>query len=349
MARLRIGIAGLGFMGMIHYLAYSKVRPAKVFAIATRNKRRLNGDWRDIKGNFGPAGKHTELSGIKRYSNVWDMVVDPELDAIDICLPPALHPDVAIAALKAGKHVFCEKPIALRVDQANLMIRAAEAAEKQLLVGHVLPFAKEYAFALSAARMGKLGRLLGGHFKRVISDPVWLKHFYDPECVGGPMVDLHVHDAHFIRILFGLPHAVHTTGRMRGQVVEFASTQFQYDDPKLVVSSQCGVIHQQGRTFVHGFEIHFERATMAFETAVIAGVEEKILPFTVFHQNGKVSHPDTENDSEIYHFVTQLKEVVNCIQNGAESDILDGRLARDALQMCQKQNESVKRRRTISL
>ena len=50
-----------------------------------------------------------------------------------------------------------------------------------------------------------MARLLGGHFLRVISDPLWLKDFYDPHRVGGPLVDLHVHDAHFIRLLFGMP------------------------------------------------------------------------------------------------------------------------------------------------
>lgn len=336
-------------MGMIHYSAYNNVRNAKVVAIATRDNKRLSGDWRDIKGNFGPAGRQTDLSGIKRYSDVRDMISDPDLDVIDICLPPALHAELAVTALKTGKHVFCEKPIALRVAQAKSMIRAAEVAKKQLLVGHVLPFAREFAFALRAVRLKKFGRLLGGHFKRIISDPLWLKGFYDPDLVGGPLIDLHVHDAHFIRLLFGLPRAVHTIGRMRGEVVEFADTQFQYNDRALVVSAQCGVIHQQGRSFVHGFEIHLERATIAFESAVIAGKQQRILPLTIFHQNGKVSRPSTEEGGEIDHFVAQLKEVANCIQTNKESEILDGRLARDALLMCQKQDESAKRGRSVNL
>ena len=51
--------------------------------------------------------------------------------------------------------------------------------------------------------------MIGGSFKRVISDPQWLPHFYDPDKIGGPLLDLHIHDAHLIRLLFGMPSAVY--------------------------------------------------------------------------------------------------------------------------------------------
>jgi predicted dehydrogenase len=338
---LRMGIAGIGFMGMVHYLAYQKLDRVKVAAVATRNQKRLTGDWRDIKGNFGPAGTQVDLSEVTRYSNLKDMIRDPDLDAIDICLPPALHAEVALAALEAGKHVFCEKPIALHVEQARAMMQGARLASKQLLVGHVLPFVSEYAYALQAARTDTHGRLLGGYFTRIISDPLWLSDFYDPNSVGGPLIDLLVHDAHFIRLAFGCPTEVRSIGRLRGRVVEFVNTQFLFDCPALVVSAQGGVINQQGRSFVHGFEIHFEKATLVFEFAVIEGKPQRITPLTVYNQDGKVLQPTCQSDGELYHFVAQISEVVDCIQNGKRSEILDGSLAYDALVLCQKQAESV--------
>ena len=71
---------------------------------------------------------------------------------IDICLPPAWHAKVAIAALKAGKHVFCEKPIALNPADATRMVQAAKQAGKLLSIGHVLPFFPEYRFAYRRSR-----------------------------------------------------------------------------------------------------------------------------------------------------------------------------------------------------
>ncbi len=143
-----------------------------------------------------------------------------------------------MAAFKAGKHVLCEKPIALTTADAQRMVKAATASGKQLLIGHVLPFFPEYAFAREAIVSGRYGKLLGGHFKRIISDPQWLKDFFNPQKVGGPVIDLHIHDAHFIRLVCGMPKGVFSRGRMRGDVVEYVDTQFLFDDR---------VAHRHGR------------------------------------------------------------------------------------------------------
>ena len=127
---------------------------------------------------------------------------------------------MTIAALRAGKHVFCEKPIALKPADATRMVRRPSRRASCLMIGHVLPFFPEYRFAYEAIQSGKYGRILGGHFKRIISDPPWLPDFYNPQKVGGPMLDLHVHDAHFIRLVCGMPRAVQSVGTMRGEVVE---------------------------------------------------------------------------------------------------------------------------------
>ena len=110
---IRIGIAGLGFMGMIHYLASAKAPGCRVTALSSRDKAKLGGDWRGIRGNFGPPGTMMDLGHLKRYENYADLLADPEIDLIDICTPTHLHEEMAIAALKAGKHVLVEKAIAL--------------------------------------------------------------------------------------------------------------------------------------------------------------------------------------------------------------------------------------------
>src|SRR2546428_8522775 len=66
---VRIGIVGVGFMGMIHYLAARKLKGARVTAICSRDPKKLAGDWRNIQGNFGPRGEMMDLSKIKKYDN----------------------------------------------------------------------------------------------------------------------------------------------------------------------------------------------------------------------------------------------------------------------------------------
>ncbi|GAB6167308.1 Gfo/Idh/MocA family oxidoreductase [Thermostilla marina] len=337
---VRVGIVGIGFMGMIHYLAYQRVRGVKVVAICEKIRKRLEGDWRDIKGNFGPKGRKMNLSGIATYENLEDIVADPNVDVIDVCLPPSLHPQATITALEAGKHVFCEKPIALTVPEAQSMVKAARKAGKQLLIGHVLPFFAAYNFAYKAVVSGKYGKLLGGHFTRVISDPLWLPHFYDPKVCGGPAIDLHIHDAHFIRLLFGMPKRVQSVGRMRGEVAEYFSSQFLYDDPNLVVTATSGVINQQGRPFTNAYEIHLEKATLVFDSWAE-------LPVTVLTEDGRVRRPKLKGGDPVDDFAAEMKEVARCIAKGETSAFLDGSLALDALKLAHKQTESVVKRKAV--
>jgi len=339
---IKVGIAGIGFMGMIHYLAYQRIRGVKVAAICEKIKERREGDWRSIKGNFGPRGKKMNLKDVAKYSELEEMAADPNLDLIDICLPTCDHAWATITALRGGKHVVCEKPIALHVPDAQKMVREAEKAGKLLMIAHVLPFFPAYRFALDAIQSGRYGRMLGGQFTRIISDPLWLTDFYDPNGRGGPVVDLHIHDAHFIRITCGMPKAVHSVGRMHGEVPEFFNTQFIYDDPDLVVTATSGVIHQQGRPFTNGYEIHLEKATIVFDSWMGQ-------PVTVLTEDGKVKKPKLKAGDEIDSFADELKEVIKSVRTGQPSQLLDGTLARDALVLGQKQTESIVKRRTVKV
>jgi predicted dehydrogenase len=345
---IRVGIAGIGFMGMIHYLTYQKIRGVKVAAICEQDAKRLSGDWRSIKGNFGPQGEMMDLSGVARYADLDAMLADPKLDMIDICLPPAAHAPTALAALKAGKHVFSEKPVAMNPTDAGRMVDAAHKAGKLLSIGHVLPFFPEYNFALKAIQSGQYGEFLGGYFKRIVSDPVWMKDFYDPRKCGGPMLDLHIHDAHFIRLICGMPKAVQTLGTMRGEVVERFSTQFHFDRPWMV-TAMSGVINQQGRPFTHAYEIYLEKATLFFDYASVAKVGNAVTPLTVLLNDGKVLRPKLGSGDPVDAFLAELTEVVRAVRTGKPSPLLAGELARDAVVLCHKQTESVVRGRMVKV
>src|SRR6266849_2128081 len=97
---IRIGIVGIGFMGMIHYLAARKLKGAKVTAVCSRDEKKLAGDWRSIRGNFGPPGTMMDLSKVKKYTDLDRLLADPDIDMVDVCNPTHLHAPTAIAALK---------------------------------------------------------------------------------------------------------------------------------------------------------------------------------------------------------------------------------------------------------
>src|SRR4051794_16804210 len=276
---VRIGLVGVGFMGMIHYLAARRLKGAQVTALCSRDAKKLAGDWRDIKGNFGPRGEMMDLGGVKKYPRLDDLLGDPDIDLVDICNPTHLHPETAIAALKAGKHVLVEKAIALQPAEADAMLAAAKEAGKLLMVAHVLPFFPEFAYAADAIRSGRYGKLLGGHFKRVISKPDWSADIGDASKTGGPAVDLHVHDTHFIGLVCGVPCRVFSTGVMADSAVTYLTTQYLYGPGGPAISCSSGALAQKGRPFVHGYEIYLEKATLVYESGT--------CPLTLYTADGK--------------------------------------------------------------
>ena len=340
---LKVGIAGIGFMGWIHWLAYQEIDDVEIVAIATPEDDRRAGDWTSIKGNFGPPGAQVDLSGTKTYADLDAMLADEtlELDCVDICLPPAMHCDAIVKSANAKKHVFCEKPLALNLADCDKAVAACKANGTHLLVGQVLPFFTEFQFVRQSVESGIYGKLLGGSFKRVISDPQWLKNFYDPAVIGGPLFDLHVHDAHFIRLLFGMPTGVYSCGRTRGEVVDYCNSIFQFEDRSLAVACTSGVINQQGRAFPHGFEIHLEKATIQFEFHAFAD-EPETLPLKVLTHDGEVVRPVLGDGDPVFAFGREISEVAKCLSQNKSSEILNGSLARDAIEICQMQSASVK-------
>src|ERR1700743_3066376 len=128
-----IGIVGIGFMGMIHYLASRRVEGARVVALCSRDPKKLAGDWTGIQGNFGPRGSQMDLSGQSKYADFDALLADPAVDLVDLCVPTEQHKSLAVRALEAGKNVLVEKPIALNVADADAMLDAAKASGRLLM------------------------------------------------------------------------------------------------------------------------------------------------------------------------------------------------------------------------
>lgn len=339
---VRIGIVGVGFMGMIHYLASRKLKGAKVTAICSRDAKKLKGDWRGIRGNFGPRGEKMDLSHLKKYEDYDDLLADPEIDLVDVCNPTQQHPSYAIRALEAGKHVIVEKAIALDTKDADQMVAAAKKAGKLLMVAHVLPFFPEFCYAAATIQSGMYGKMLGGHFKRVIAKPDWSAEIADVKKTGGPAVDLHIHDTHFIGLVCGVPGRVFSNGVVEGDAVTYLTTQYLYGPKGPAVTCSSGAVAMKGRVFVHGYEIYLEKATLVYESGT--------APLVMLSADGKVKSPKLMGGADATTaFTLELQAAVNGVQTGKMPDLLSGQLARDALVLCHKECESVKTGKVVAI
>ena len=134
---------------------------------------------------------------------------------------------------------------------------------------------------------------------------------------------------------------------MRGEVVDFATTQFIFNG--LLITSTSGVILQQGRPFTHAFEIYLEKATLIYDFSTLDGKPYSSMPLTLLSEDGKVFRPQIGSGDPVDAFVSELSHCIESVNSGSTSPLLDGSLARDALLLCHKQVESVRKGKMVKV
>jgi UDP-N-acetylglucosamine 3-dehydrogenase len=150
---VRIGLVGCGLFGESHLQAYRSVRSARIVAVFDLDARR--------------AARIAATFGIRRICRSLDeMCGIVELDAVDVVTPEPDHLDSVVRALRAGKHVFVEKPLATKLKDCDTMIRTAESSGRFLMPGHLLRFETKYAMLKDEVTAGRLGGVVSMHARR---------------------------------------------------------------------------------------------------------------------------------------------------------------------------------------
>jgi len=347
---MKVGIVGLGFMGMTHFEAINSLRNVKVHAIATRSEKKRNGDWSSIQGNFGPRGStNVNLKGIVAYENYHDLFNDPEVDLVDICLPIGQHEQVVIEALKAGKNVLVEKPITVQVKSAVRMVREAEKAKKILMVAHVLPFFPEFRFLAECIEKEKYGKLLALNMRRVICPPKWLNLPEDMIEMGGFGIDLHIHDNHFISSTCGLPDKVCSVGKSQDGLVEHTQTNYLYENGPAITCTS-GAIASSALQFAHGYQAFFEKATIEFDAGTYGTEWVVNRPLVVLKNNGKTQVPKLKGNPEWYGaFAEEFKAAASGLKTGNVSPFLAAEHALNGVKLCHAEAKSIETGKPVTI
>lgn len=162
MTDIGIGLIGTGFMGKCHALAYGAVRA--VFGDVPAPRLEMLCDTPSAKA-AAMAGQF----GFARATDDWRaLVADPAVDLVCITTPNRLHAEIAIAALQAGKHVHCEKPMALTLDEAMAMADAAGEAAGRTIVGYNYIRNPAFRHARALIEQGEIGRPV--HFRGFVDE-----------------------------------------------------------------------------------------------------------------------------------------------------------------------------------
>ena len=266
---LNIGMVGLGFMGVAHLKAWAKVSGARVSALCNPSGRHLDGDFTDVSGNVGDKSPfRLDMTDVRTYRDFAEMLADPNLDAIDICTPTHTHEESVIAALRAGKHVVCEKPMARHSEQASRMISEAEKAQRNLMPAMCLRFWPEWAWLKDAVESKRYGRVLSARFTRIAEPPGWGRStFLDGELSGGALLDLHIHDTDFVCHLFGTPSAVESSGySLLSGSIDHVVTRYEVACGAMV-HAEGGWTMAKGFGFRMAYTVNFENATADYDLA----------------------------------------------------------------------------------
>lgn len=232
---MRAGIIGFGGMGHFHASHYPSIPDVELVAVADSRPGQLEASALQI--NLGASGA-CDLSGLHTYRSGEEMLAGERLDMVDICLPTDLHAECAIAAMRAGCHVLCEKPMARTLEEADAMVRTASETGRTLMIAQCLRFWPAYVRLYEAHRSGEFGRLLMLSLRRVSPVPGWggaQTWFADGRRSGGALLDMHIHDTDFANWLLGVPTAVVTSGATgRTGAIDNAVTQYFYEGGPVV-------------------------------------------------------------------------------------------------------------------
>ena len=187
---VRVGVVGAGLIAGCHVRAYARVADVAVVAIADPH--------------VSKAEQLAATVGAQARSDLDDVLaLDP--DVISVCTPPACHADLTVRALEAGRHVLCEKPVALSLADAERIQRAAEASDRVVMIGHVSRYEPDHRAAKELVEAGHVGEVAMMVHSMTASFPGWSEGGWlaRPEESGGPLLDLSVHSFDYLAWVIG--------------------------------------------------------------------------------------------------------------------------------------------------
>jgi predicted dehydrogenase len=266
---LRFGICGLGFMGRTHFSHLRKHTQASVVAVCDRDANLRAGKWGGVSGNIDAGeAECVDFSGTAVYETPHELIRDPLVDVVIVALPTPAHVSVTEEALAAGKHVFCEKPMARELAGCDRMIRAAQQAGRTLMIGQCIRFWPQYELVKLAVNAGRIGAVRFAKFKRICSPPRysqqdWLMHGTQS---GGALLDLHVHDVDFAQHLLGVPDTVAARGcRGPSGEIDHVFATYGYADGRYAML-EGGWMYHAPRPFEMGITVCGETGALEWSS-----------------------------------------------------------------------------------
>ncbi len=336
---IRVGVVGLGMMGLTHLDVYRRHPKAQVVAICDSDMNRLTGQAKAAGNVEGQAMSAVDqLENVARYTDIYEVIGNPDIDLVDICLPTDLHVKFSCEVLRAGQHLMIEKPLARYARDAQKVYEAAEEAKGIAFVGHCMRFWPGWTWLREAIQDQRFGKVYSAKFHRLVNHPGGPFYLNGDRC-GGAALDLHIHDTDFVQFCFGMPQAVTSFGysKMTNQP-DHLITHYKYADVPLVIAEGSWAM-ADGYSFNMGFTVNFERATAVYDLSK--------SPVLMLFEPGKTPAPVTVENAMGYDL--EIDYMLDCIEKGRRPSTVTVKDAWNTVRIIEAEVKSVQTGQTVEL
>ena len=247
---IKVGLIGCGFMGGMHSACYAALANLGVKVTAVADVRR------EYAENLA--------NGAEIYATGMELIEKADVDVVDVCLPTHLHAAHAVAAMKAGKNVFVEKPIAFKDEDMELILATEKETGAKVQVGQVIRQWTEYVWLKKTVDAGTFGKIQHAMFRRMSSRPEWAWEgwLHQVDKSGGVAVDMHVHDVDFVRYIMGEPDVVKAHAHRDAEgVIQQINAVYGYGN-NVSVAVESGWDYPADFPFTADFRVKFDKATV---------------------------------------------------------------------------------------
>ena len=302
---MRVGILGAGFMGSTHGRAFNKVTGVEIAGIYGLSGTRAQ----PLADELGTSWT-TELN---------ELIEDPSIDAIDVCLPGPQHRDVTEKALAAGKHVLLEKPITLTVEDADALVELAGKTDRVFMIAHVLRFWPEYMEIAKRVQSGEYGKVISALAFRRQPFPAWSQLFARSDLTGGAVLDMMIHDYDALNWILGTPKSLVARGISNPRSGGFDQVQVMIDYGSASGLVDGGMMMPESYPFTMALHVLCEGG--AFEYTFRAGgrsveVGGGVNELRFFPNEGD---PQTLTVEQQDAYVGEVAYFTECIENGVSA------------------------------
>ena len=333
MERIRSAVIGLGWFGEHHVDTLKELPLCDLVAVCTRTESRLN----EIAEKYNVP---------KKYTNYKELLEDDEIDMVSIVTHVKDHYKITIDALKAGKHVFLEKPMADNVEECDGIVEEAKKTDKFFMVGHICRFDTVYALAKEEIEAGNLGEILSIHAKRNLAGWITESHLKKISALFGDGV-------HDLDLMFW-----YTNSRPESVFAMTRNTrpELPYDDMGWAMfkfkNGTIGVIENIWCLPNNApFAIDAKMEIVGTKGAIY--IDNSGIHYTVLTEKG-ISYPQSTYWPKVHgmrrgYLKEELDYFLKCIARGKKPEVITPEESRDVVYAMRKAEESASRGQLVEL